>query len=197
MMFEGKEKRLDLIAELRITEEWRRAADGDEEKNIIQNYQERVLDGVSEGLQAEIISDTMGQLSNELVRFKQERRIAAMVHMAEQDRRRREAEESGRRQAEIILAEREDNLYSELKSVHQGSVDNYLHSIFSDAIGTASATQAYKEAKLKVQRLNKLIDKVEEKHNKPRHIVKDLMTSFLIPDVQRKKLQKQSKHCFL
>jgi hypothetical protein len=50
MMFEGKEKRLDLIAELRITEEWRRAADGDEEKNIIQNYQERVLDGVSEGL---------------------------------------------------------------------------------------------------------------------------------------------------
>jgi len=46
----------------------------------------------------------MGALSNELVRFKQERRIAAMVHMAAQDRRRREAEESGRRQAEMILA---------------------------------------------------------------------------------------------
>ena len=44
---------------------------------------------------------------------------------------------------------------------------------------------------LKVQRLNKIIDRVEERHNKPRQIVKDLMTSFLIPDVQRKKLQKQ------
>lgn len=88
MMFEGKEKRLDLIAELRITEEWKRASEGDEEKNIIMNYQERVLDGVAEGLQAEIIADTMGNLSNELVRFKQERRIAAMVHMAEQERRR-------------------------------------------------------------------------------------------------------------
>lgn len=71
-MFEGKEKRLDLIAELRITDEWRKQADGDEERVIIQNYQERVLDGVAEGLQAEIIADTMGALSNELVRFKQE-----------------------------------------------------------------------------------------------------------------------------
>ena len=43
MMFEGKEKRLDLIAELRITEEWRQASDMQDEKNIIQNYQERVL----------------------------------------------------------------------------------------------------------------------------------------------------------
>jgi len=76
------------------------------------------MDGIAEGLQAEIIADTMGALSNELVRFKQERRIAAMVHMAEQDRRRREAEESGRRQAEMILAQREDKLYSDIMAVH-------------------------------------------------------------------------------
>ena len=190
-MFEGKEKRLDLIAELRITDEWRKQADGDEERNIIQQYQERVLDGVAEGLQAQIISDTIGALSNELVRFKQERRIAAMVHMAEQDRRRREAEESGRRQAEMVLAKREDKLYSELMGVHQGSVDNYLQNLFTNAIDTASETQAFQEMQQKVHRLNKIIDKVEERHNKPRHIVKDLMTSFLIPDVERRKLQKQ------
>ncbi len=49
-MFEGKEKWLDLIAELRITDEWWKQADGDEERVIIQNYQEWVLDGVAEGL---------------------------------------------------------------------------------------------------------------------------------------------------
>ncbi len=49
-MFEGKEKRLDLIAELRITDEWWKQAEGDEERIIIQNYQERVLDGIAEGL---------------------------------------------------------------------------------------------------------------------------------------------------
>jgi hypothetical protein len=41
MMFEGKEKRLDLIAELRATEEWKAASQGvaqDEERAIIENY---------------------------------------------------------------------------------------------------------------------------------------------------------------
>lgn len=191
MMFEGKEKRLDLIAELRITEEWRQASDQQDERNIIQNYQERVLDGVAEGLQAEMIASTMEGLSKELVRFKQERKIAAMVHMAEQDRRRREAEESGRRQAEQILGQREDHLFKELMSVHQGRVDNYLQNIITNAVDDASTKQAYDEAKLKVQRLNKILDKMEQKKNKPQEIVKDLMASFLIPDIQRRKLQRQ------
>ena len=50
--------------------------------------------------------------------MKQERRIAGMVRLAEDVRRKREAEESGRRQAEQILREREDYLYQELMSVH-------------------------------------------------------------------------------
>ena len=191
MMFEGKEKRLDLIAELRITEEWRQASDMQDEKNIIQNYQERVLDGVAEGLQAEMIASTMEGLSKELVRFKQERKISAMVHMAEQDRRRREAELRGRGQAQQTIASREDYLFNELMSVHQGRVDNYLQDIITNAVDDASTKQAYDEAKLKVQRLNKVLDKMEHKKNKPEAIVKDLMSSFLIPDIQRRKLQRQ------
>jgi predicted YcjX-like family ATPase len=35
MMFEGKEKRLDLIAELRATEEWKASSDLEEEKVLI------------------------------------------------------------------------------------------------------------------------------------------------------------------
>lgn len=50
MMFEGKEKRLDLIAELRATEEWKAASDLEEERILIENYQERVLDGTAEAL---------------------------------------------------------------------------------------------------------------------------------------------------
>jgi len=50
--------------------------------------------------------------------------------------------------------------------------------------------QAYEEAKLKVQTLNNFIDKVEERRNKPEVLIKDLVSSFLIPDVQRKKLQR-------
>jgi hypothetical protein len=99
-MFEGKEKRLDLITELRTTEEWKQSSDAPEERMLIENYQERVMDGVTEALQASIISKTMDQLSKELVRLKQERKIAAFVRLAEDNRRRREAQESGTRQAE-------------------------------------------------------------------------------------------------
>jgi hypothetical protein len=50
MMFEGKEKRLDLISELRATEEWKESSGLDEERTLIESYQERVMDGVSEAL---------------------------------------------------------------------------------------------------------------------------------------------------
>lgn len=149
MMFEGKEKRLDLIAELRATEDWKRASNLDEEVKLIENYQERVLDGVSEALQSDIISSTLDNLSKELVRLKQERRIAGMVRLAEDVRRKREAEESGRRQAEQILRDREDVLYQELMSVHQGTVDSYLQNIFGKTIDKTSSLQAFEEAKLK------------------------------------------------
>ena len=193
MMFEGKEKRLDLISELRATEEWKAASNLEEERTLIENYQERVLDGVSESIQAGVIASTMDNLSKELVRLKQERRIAGMVRLAEDVRRKREAEESGRRQAEQILREREDVLYEELMNVHKGTVDSYLQNIFGKTIDKNSSMQALEEAKLKAQTLNKFIDRVEAKKNKPEVIIKDLVSSFLIPDVERKQVQKKCK----
>ena len=158
MMFEGKEKRLDLIAELRATEEWRAQAEAPEEHMLIDNYQERVMDGVAEAMQSSIISKTMDSLSKELVRMKQERRIDAMVRLAENERRKREAEESGTRQAEQVLRQRQDDLYKELMSVHQGSVDSYLQSIIMKTIDNTSSLQAYDEAKLKVKTINEFLD---------------------------------------
>ncbi len=71
MMFEGKEKRLDLITELRATEEWRAQSELPEEKELLKNYQERIMDGVAEAVQSSIISKTMDNLAKELVRLKQ------------------------------------------------------------------------------------------------------------------------------
>ena len=108
-----------------------------------------MLDGVAEAVQCEVIARSLDNLSKELVRLKQERKIAAMVRIAEDVRRRREAEESGRRQAEAILRQREDVLYQELMQVHQGTVDSYLQGIVVNTIDTTSSLQAYEEAKLK------------------------------------------------
>lgn len=42
--------------------------------------------------------------------------------------------------------------------------------------------------------MNKLIDKQEVNKNTKGRIVKDLMTSFLIPDIQRRKIEKRGKY---
>ncbi len=86
------------------------------------------------------------------------------------------------------MRQREDVLYKELMAVHQGSVDSYLQNIITHTVDTTSSVQAYAEAKLKAQTLNNFIDKMEERRNKPEVLIKDLVSSFLIPDVQRKKL---------
>ena len=78
-------------------------------------------------------------------------------------------------------------------SVYQGSVDSYLQNIVLKTIDTTSSLQAYDEAKLKVRTINEFLDKVEQKKNKPEVLIKDLVSSFLIPDVQRKRLQRQCK----
>lgn len=57
-----------------------------------------------------------------------------MVDVAEKDRRIREIEEAGKRQAEEILRNREDVLHNQLIRVHQGTVDTHLDWLMSNAL---------------------------------------------------------------
>lgn len=54
-------------------------------------------------------------LSKELIRLQEERRIHALVLLAERDRRLREAEESGRRQEEERRRREEDEIFRQVK----------------------------------------------------------------------------------
>merc|ERR550514_2303589 len=94
----------------------------------------RAFDALLDGLQGQVVSDTLDQLSKELLRFQEERRIAVMVKLAERDRRLRQASESGRRQAEERLREREDETFRQVMGVHQGSVDSYLEDVLSSTV---------------------------------------------------------------
>ena len=189
-MFEGKEKRLSLIEELRRTEECKEDIERESEKYIIQAYQDKVMDGLTEALQGTVVAETLDKLSKELVKYKQERKIAAMVKFAERKRRMREAEESGRRQAEQLLREREDKLFKSIMGTHQATVDSYLSAILSNTLDKATTEQAIKEANIKADKLNKMVDAIEANMNTPQQVVKNIVSSFLIPDIQRSKLEK-------
>jgi len=113
-----------------------------------------------------------------------------MVKIAERKRRMKEAEESGRRQAEEILREREDVVFREIMGVHQGTVDSYLKGIVEGTVSKISRHKAMKEGQLRKEVLNPMLDKIEETDNKRGVILKEMVTSFLIPEVLRNKEKK-------
>jgi len=114
-----------------------------------------------------------------------------LVNIAENDRRKREAEEMGRRQAEQTLQRREDLLYQEIMKVHQGTVDTFLDTLFFNSVEDASSRQAGQMSNIRKEKIEGQIESLENKHSKPQAVIKDLVASFLIPNIQKNKLQKK------
>ncbi len=112
IMYEGKEKRLALIEELLTVAKTQPISEEEAERFLLKEHEEKLRDALIEGLQGEVISETLDYLSKELVRVKQFNRISELIKIAERDRREREIEEAGRREAEEILRNREQILYN-------------------------------------------------------------------------------------
>eukprot|EP00933_Yihiella_yeosuensis_P002210 TRINITY_DN10365_c0_g1_i1.p1 TRINITY_DN10365_c0_g1~~TRINITY_DN10365_c0_g1_i1.p1 ORF type:complete len:706 (+),score=174.39 TRINITY_DN10365_c0_g1_i1:134-2251(+) len=191
-MFEGKEKRLDLINELRAAERFAETATTVEEKRFIDQLRDKAFEGVLESVQGSVISQTLDQLSKELLRFQQEKRIAAMVMLAERDRRDRQAQESGRRQAEERLREREDEMFRQVMGVHQGTVDSYLEEVLTNTVEQAAQSRALTEARLKAAKINQVVDVLESASQEPEVVVRELVHSFNLPHVQREVVQRRA-----
>jgi hypothetical protein len=191
LMFEGKEKRLDLINELRAAERFAETATTVEEKRYLDQIREKAFEGVLESIQGSVISQTLDQLSKELLRFQQERRIAAMVWLAEKDRRMRQARESGRRQAEERLREREDEMFRQIMGVHQGTVDSYLEEVLTNTVEQAAQSRALTEARLKAAKINQVVDSLESSVQEPEVVVRELVQSFNLPHVQHEVVKRR------
>lgn len=122
-----------------------------ETQSLIDEYQTKIVSDYTDGIKGKIISKTLDNLSKEIIRWKQEKKIAAMVKIAERERRLREAEESGRRQAEEILRRREDFLFKETMGVTQGTVDSWLMNAISQTVDITSKEQSTIEVSLRSQ----------------------------------------------
>jgi hypothetical protein len=108
-MYEGKIKRAELIKELRSVEYWKSAGATEKEKDMYDAYLDKMTNGLIDAIQGQQISQTLDFLSKEMIRIRQEQKIQMIVNQAENERRKREAEEMGRRQAEEILRDRQVN----------------------------------------------------------------------------------------
>ncbi|XP_003961810.2 cilia- and flagella-associated protein 91-like [Takifugu rubripes] len=211
-MLQGIEDRMDLIQELQtvhaLQEEEQELQDADRDfvlslkeqrdKARHQTLQEETSEAGAMGAELHHLLDT---LSKELIRLQEERRIHALVLLAERDRRLREAEESGRRQVEERRRREEDQIFRQVVQVHQETVDLYLEDIILDTLENTTDQRAREDIHRRAQEVNRLAFAMEESRNRlqSEEIVSELVYSFLIPEIEKmsfrqKVHQRQQRH---
>nr|XP_008171397.1 cilia- and flagella-associated protein 91 isoform X1 [Chrysemys picta bellii] len=212
MMFEGKEKRLELIRELRTTHALQedgklhkkaekqvalalqRQRDLHEHKlSLVENHLARI--------EGRALVNMFDFLSKELVRLQEERRIHAFAMLAERQRRIREAEESGRRQVEERRRREEDEIFKQVVKMHQSTVDSYLEDVILNSMESTAEEQAREEIQKVAVEINDIAYEMESRRTRlqSEEIVAELVYGFLIPELQKisvkeKVRQSQRKH---
>lgn len=75
--------------------------------------------------------------------------------------------------------------------MNQGTVDSYLNWIISDTVERASDRQASIMANLRKEEMNQHLESFERRFNNNETLIRDLVQSFLLPNVQRSRLAKK------
>jgi len=190
MMFEGKERRLELIEEMRQD-----LLDDEQLEEVRRQEQERQAAAAVRVAEAAAVDTAAGEvasaaldfLSKELVRQGETKRVAAVVAHAEDTRRRREVEEGGQRQAQEAVQAKADDVYRQVRAVHADTarslVASTLASAVSAAAGRAAQSAVRAERDAQAQQTGGSSDTA---------IVKSLVGSFVLPEAQR--AAQESRH---
>mmetsp|Transcript_42490 Transcript_42490/g.85191 ORF Transcript_42490/g.85191 Transcript_42490/m.85191 type:complete len:647 (-) Transcript_42490:348-2288(-) len=184
MMYEGKERRLELIRELRIEEALETTTKRDRLEEAAEEA-EAGLQAVVDAVQSELVGNSLDRMSKELRRFTEERRVAEIVKKAEKERRVREAQESGRRARELVQRTEQQLAFQQVMKVHQQSAASFIDDICQEVVNNDASAQADVEQEVKESRINTLVDKLEERHSSTGSIASELVHNFLLPEVQR------------
>ncbi|XP_009950081.1 PREDICTED: protein MAATS1-like, partial [Leptosomus discolor] len=213
-MYEGKEKRLELIRELRTThalqEDGQLLLKAEEQMTLALQQQHDLkmhkLSSVENHLAREegrALANIFDFLSKELVRLQEERKIHAFVMLAERQRRMREAEESGRRQVEERRRQEEDEIFKQVVKVQQSTIDSYLEDIVLSSMENTAEEQAREEVQRMAVEINDIAYEMESRltHLQSEEIVAELVYDFLIPEAEKmstreKVRQSQRKHIY-
>ncbi|CAI2731314.1 unnamed protein product [Schistosoma spindalis] len=196
-MYEGKEKRSELIAESRSTHallEDEQAQKKREKLTILTKqedfshllHQEHLIGDILGQFECDSLANMLDFLSKELDRLLEERRIHALVLLAERQRRIREAEESGTRQKAERRRREQDEIFKQLVKVHEDTVDSYLINIAGLAVNSAADYLAKEEISTLAQKTEQAslydLNRCELETNE---LAAELIHSFLIPYVNK------------
>ncbi|KAG7401213.1 hypothetical protein PHYBOEH_002397 [Phytophthora boehmeriae] len=194
MMFEGKERRSELIAELRAADE-QLILQRRNEFHMLQGSGEesinRVATAAKTRVEGEVVSEMLDFLSKELSRSREIAKMRAFVIKANEQRRVREVEEGGRRQAEDLLREREDEVFRRVMQVHQETSRDFVDDMLEEIALEQSHTQALHELHVRSSGVDGIVLQLENTLDSDEAVVRELVASFLLPHVQRQHVRRQ------
>ncbi|XP_010142939.1 PREDICTED: protein MAATS1 [Buceros rhinoceros silvestris] len=214
MMYEEKEKRLELIRELRTTHALQE--DGQlllkaeaqmtlalQQEHNLQMHKLSTMENHLAREEGRALANIFDFLSKELVRLQEERKIHAFVMLAERQRRMREAEESGRRQVEERRRQEEDEIFKQVVKVHQSTIDSYLEDIILSSMENTAEEQAREEVQRMALEINDIAYEMESRRSRlqSEEIVAELVYDFMIPEAEKMSIrekvrQSQRKHIY-
>ncbi|KAJ3171779.1 Cilia- and flagella-associated protein 91 [Geranomyces variabilis] len=143
------------------------------------------------------VSRTLHHLTTDLLRLREEHRLCALVKLAERTRRMREAAESGTRQAELERRVVEDEVFRQVMGVHRESVQTFLEDVVAgvgERVAGFAARQRVRDYVEAVVRVGQVVEGASRGQSAAeRTTVSDLVSSFLIPEVERQTLRNQVK----
>jgi hypothetical protein len=194
MMFEGKERRAELIAELRAADE-QLALQRRQEFALLENSGNEAMDRVAAAaktrVEGEVVSEMLDFLSKELSRSRQVAKMRAFVTKAAEERRVREVEEGGRRQAEDLMREREDEVFRRVMQVHHETSRDLVDDILEEVATEQSHAQARHELHVRSAGVDGIVLQLENDLDSDETVVRELVASFLLPHVQRQHVRRQ------
>lgn len=191
MMFEGKERRSELIHELRASDEAQQAAQQHAEQQVGDAEGSKVARATLAKVEGEVVSEMLDFLYKALDRSKEVQKMREFVEQAAQERRTREVEEGGRRQAEDLLREREDEVFRRIERVHQETASDFILDIIGDVIQEQAHVAAMDELNVLTNGVSSMVLQLEDAFNSDEVIVKELVASFLFPQVHRHNVRDQ------
>ncbi|XP_005038560.1 PREDICTED: protein MAATS1 [Ficedula albicollis] len=214
MMFEGKEKRLDLVQELRTSHALQE--DGQlllkaqkqttlslQRQHDSHMHQLSTLERDLAAVEGSTLANMLDFLSKELVRLQEEQKIHALIMLAERQRRMREAEESGRRQLEESRQQEEDELFRQVVNIQDRTIDTYLEDIILSSMERTAEEQAREEVQQRAVKINDIAYEMESRRTRlqSEEIVAELVYNFLIPEAEKSFMrervrQSQRKHIY-
>lgn len=194
MMYEARDRRRELLRELRYEEELEEKAmqyAQEEARRAAAKDVEEVVRSTREKIVGEVMSSTLNFLANHKKNMDTQKAINAMAVKAEELRRKREAQESGRRQAEEMLRRRHDEMFRQLMGVHHQTVDSYVDELIDEMSDTAAADAALKEISLSHSVMNPIINQLEAGNAQESDVIRDLLSSMLLPEVEKRMVRRE------